>query len=121
MKEKQIKQTLGNRIKELRQHKKLSQLELATKINVDNNQISKYEHDKIIPAAETLIYLSRALGTSIDYILTGEINSEAKDRLKDKELIELFEGVEKIDDERKKIIKEVIKSIVFKAKIDLMK
>lgn len=112
---------IGERIKKLRIQKSLSQLDLAKKINVDNQQVCKYEHGKILPAAETLIKLSKALGVTIDYILLGELKGEAANRLHDKKLLELFTDSEHLPENDKNIIKGVVSALIVKNKVEGIK
>lgn len=62
------------RIKELRELNKLTQLELANKINVKEQTISNYEAGKRQPSFEILLNLANVLGTSLDY-LVGKDNT----------------------------------------------
>ena len=64
---------LGNKIKELRKDKNISQDELAEKINIDGRQISRYENDKMNPSIEVLIKIAEAFNISIDYLLFDDI------------------------------------------------
>ncbi len=57
------------RIRELRDEKKLTQLQLALKLEVSQETISGYEIGKAMPPAEMLIKLSEHLCASVDYIL----------------------------------------------------
>lgn len=111
--------TIGERIKQLRLSHQWSQLELAKNLKeVDNRQISNYENGKTFPAVESLIYLSDIFDVSIDYLLLGELNGEATQKLKDKELLGLFEKVDRFKDEDKRTIKNVIQAFTVKSKID---
>lgn len=58
-----------NRIKSLREDLKLSQEELANKLNLSKGIISLYEQEKRKPSLEILIQLSEIFNVSIDYIL----------------------------------------------------
>lgn len=58
-----------NRIKFLRENLKLSQEELAEKLNLSKGIISLYEQEKRKPSLEILIKLSEIFNVSIDYIL----------------------------------------------------
>lgn len=62
----------GKIIKELREKKKLTQLELANIINVSDKTISKWETGKGLPDISLLESLSKALGVSIIELLNGE-------------------------------------------------
>lgn len=55
-----------NRIKEFRTRKKLSQLELAKKMNVKQNTISEWENDRRLPNIRKAIKLAEILNTTIE-------------------------------------------------------
>ena len=57
-----------NRIKELRQKNKLSQIELANKIKASNQAISAYENGTREPKEPTLQALSNFVNVSVDYL-----------------------------------------------------
>ena len=58
-----------NRIKFLRENLKLSQEELAEKLNLSKGIISLYEQEKRKQSLEILIKLSEIFNVSIDYII----------------------------------------------------
>lgn len=58
-----------NRLKEVRLKNRLTQEELAEKLNTDKVQISRWESGRVIPRSEALIDLSKILGVSVDYLL----------------------------------------------------
>lgn len=45
------------------------QADLATKINGDVSQISRYESGKITPSAETIVKFAELFDVSLDYLL----------------------------------------------------
>jgi len=57
----------GVRIKQARLLSKMSQQELAEKVNVSRMTISKYENNKMHPASGRLISISKVLNVGIDY------------------------------------------------------
>lgn len=63
----------GKTIKKLREEQKITQKELAEKINVSDKTISKWETDKGLPDVAIIEDLARALGTSIAELLTGDV------------------------------------------------
>ncbi len=63
----------GKTIKKLREEQKITQKELAEKINVSDKTISKWETDKGLPDVAIIEDLAKALGTSIAELLTGDI------------------------------------------------
>ena len=67
-----MKKTLGTRIAELRREKGLKQDELAEKLGVSSQAVSKWENDVSCPDIMLLPSLARELGVSVDMLLTGE-------------------------------------------------
>ena len=61
--------TIGNRIKEQRKILKLTQPQLAEKINMSIDSIKKMETDKMTPSVETLSKLADLFGCSADYLM----------------------------------------------------
>lgn len=68
---------LKENIKQLRKSKGLSQEELAIKLNVVRQTISKWEQGLLVPDAEMLISMSEVFETSVSTLL-GETISETK-------------------------------------------
>lgn len=64
--------TIGERIKELRTEKKISQAELAKSINVSSGNVGDWERDRAKPSADVLIELMNYFNVSADYLLTGK-------------------------------------------------
>ena len=64
-----MKPTVGERLRELRTAKKLSQEQLAKIIGVSHNTVSTYESDMRQPSYDVLASLSRVFRVSTDYIL----------------------------------------------------
>ncbi len=57
------------RLKELRKQKKISQLQLAMDLNMNQNSISRYETGEREADYETLIKLADYFDVSVDYLL----------------------------------------------------
>ena len=68
---------LNENIKTIRKSKGLSQEELAVKLNVVRQTISKWEQGLSVPASDMLISISEALETPVS-ILLGETVTEAE-------------------------------------------
>ena len=62
---------LGARIAALRREANLSQAELASRLQVSPSALGMYEQGRREPSMETLVRLSRELGVTTDYLLTG--------------------------------------------------
>ncbi|MPY20254.1 helix-turn-helix domain-containing protein [Paenibacillus glucanolyticus] len=61
--------SLGFRIKDLRKDKKITQRELAQKLEIDNTTVSKWEADIYEPDTNTLNKLADLFEVTTDYLL----------------------------------------------------
>ena len=66
------KKTLGKRIQALRKESALTQEQLAERMGVTPQAVSKWENDLSCPDVMSLPQLAKELGTSVDTLLTGE-------------------------------------------------
>ncbi len=60
---------LGERIKELRDEKNLSQKALAERVGVTQQAVAKWEGGKSEPDSKTLITLADFFGCTVDYLI----------------------------------------------------
>lgn len=68
---------IANRLYTLRKKHGLSQEELAEKIGVSRQAVSKWERSESSPDTDNLISLSKIYGVTIDQMLNKEINDES--------------------------------------------
>jgi len=64
--------TMGNRIGMLRRRKGMKQEELAEKLGVSPQAVSKWENNQTCPDIALLPKLAQLLGVSVDELLTGK-------------------------------------------------
>lgn len=81
------KQTLGQKIAELRKAKNLTQLELATQLNITDKAVSKWERDISCPDINTFPKLAEILGVSVDELL--QASTTPKENSKEKDVIDM--------------------------------
>jgi len=112
-----IMQQLGQRIKELRKEKGMSQTELANLIGISYAQIGRYETKGVQPPAEVLKNIADVLGVSPDYLIYGSTDEKARASIQDKELIQQFKEIEAMDKNDQHIIKELIDAFITKKKL----
>ena len=60
------------RLKNLRQSKELTQVQLAEKLGVKKQSISNWENDNIVPSLEMLVKIANFFHVSTDYMLGRE-------------------------------------------------
>lgn len=72
--ERRIEMSISKKIYELRKANNLSQEQLAERVNVSRQSISKWESGETIPEVERIIELSKVFNVSTDYLLlSGEV------------------------------------------------
>lgn len=74
---------IGKNIKTLREKFNLSQEQLANKLNVSSQAVSKWETGDSYPSIETMVKLSKMFYTSVDALITNmntyeELDSSAR-------------------------------------------
>lgn len=74
--------TIAKKLTELRKQSKLTQAELAEKLNYSDKAVSKWEKGDSVPTIEVLYKLSELYGVSIDYIVGREEKTPEKNTAK---------------------------------------
>ena len=92
---------LGERIIALRKERDISQTELARRLNVSRQAVSKWEQGTSSPDTAKLIQLAQILETDVEYLATG-IRPEPKSVV-----LNVVETVEK----EKVVVREVIRHV----------
>ena len=75
--------SIGKRIANVRKERNISQEELAGRIYVSRQSISKWESDQVIPDTENVIALAKALNVSVEWIISGSEQTSKKNVQKD--------------------------------------
>lgn len=94
---------IGERITALRKEKNISQTELAKRLNVSRQAVSKWEQGTSSPDTDRLIQLAEILGTEVEYLATGTHPEPGS------VVLNVVETVERV--EEKVVVKEVIRHI----------
>ncbi len=71
---------LGNKIKNIRYKRNISQMEMAKLLEINRNYLSRIETNKSLPTAEVLTKLAKNFSISIDSLL--DINTDDIDTQK---------------------------------------
>lgn len=105
------KQSIGQRIKELREMKGWTQSQLGEYLFVSDKTVSKWEKDKSEPESNLLVKIANLFSVSLDYLLAGDepqIEHDAVSRIElacREDNITLLDGIdfEAFDDKGKNI------------------
>lgn len=101
--------TIGEKIKAIRKHHNLTQIDFSFLIGISQGRLSEIEQDKTKPSAETLIDLKAKLNIDLNWLLADKntpeaekkviINTLVKDRTEN-ELLEIIEYIKLKKDKR---------------------
>ncbi len=106
---------ISEKIKKLRQEKGWSQAQLAKKLNMQPQNISRYERSVFAPSVDALAKFAEVFGVTIDYLM-DESGNQKKYIFRDMQLFKYFEEVDKLGEEDRNLIKGVIESVLAKNK-----
>ncbi len=90
-------EAMGEFIAECRKKKKLTQMQLAEKLNITNRAVSKWENAKSCPDVSIMLELCDILGITVNELLSGEriTTMENYQKKAEENLIELQHKKEK--------------------------
>lgn len=94
---------IGERITTLRKEKDISQTELAKRLSVSRQAVSKWEQGTSTPDTERLIQLAEILDTEVEYLATG-VHPEPGSVV-----LNVVETVERVQE--KVVVKEVVRHV----------
>ena len=94
---------IGERITALRKEKNISQTELATRLGVSRQAVSKWEQGSSSPDTGKLIQLAELFDTEVEYLATG-VHPEPGSVV-----LNVVETVERVQE--KVVVKEVIRHV----------
>lgn len=110
----------AQRLRKARVAKDLSQQELARRVDVHFNQISRYEQGLSQPKAEMLHKIADELEVSGGFLINGDTSNAARANFEDKELLQLFQQANELSTENKERLKHYLKMLENQQKLDGM-
>ena len=102
---------IGNFIAECRKNKKLTQAELAEKLNITDRAISKWERGKGMPDSSIMLDLCKELGITVNELLSGEvIKMDNYNKKAEENLLEMRKQKEEAD--RRLLTIEIVMGVI---------
>jgi len=96
----------GKRLSEVRKDKKLSQDELAKKLDMQGAVIGRYERDEVKPSIEVAAKIAQALGVSLDYLVGNS------DMLLEADVIKRIQEIQNLPDKDRDHLYYVVDNIL---------
>lgn len=107
----------GQKLRQLREENRLTQDEVAKAASVHKTHVSAWENGRSRPSLDSVIGISHLFQVSIDYLIHDNIPREGIEAINDMELYKEFRETENLGPDDKKLIRDVIQSILFKLKV----
>jgi transcriptional regulator with XRE-family HTH domain len=79
----------GNAIKKIRQHKKLTQVDLAKRLKTASSYISAIENGQKEPSLTLIKRIAKALSVPVELLIFDSIDINTKMKAEDKKIVEL--------------------------------
>lgn len=84
----------GMRIKDLRNRKNMTQMQLSDRLNISYRYLSRIENGISVASVELLIEMADYFGVTLDYLLMGKENKNNGLKQQLKNAIEILEAVQ---------------------------
>lgn len=91
---------LGFRIAALRREAGMSQSQLAQLLQVSPSTVGMYEQGRREPSAQMLLTISRVLGVSVDYLLSGTVSDQDSRKINDMLLSRILAADRRLEDRK---------------------
>ncbi len=115
MQEDEARKALGKRLQALRKQKKLTQKEVAARIDSALSQYTKYEYGYHYPTIEKLLKLAVLYNTTTDYLLIGRASEE--NQLVNLRLLKRFNSLESLSIDEQETAIEILDALILKNKV----
>lgn len=115
-KDTQITASFPERLRRLRRERDWSQGQLANKVGIDIQRISKYERGISSPPLEVLVSIAQVLRVSVDYLLMGK--SSKTEKIKNAKLIEKIEELDTLPLDYQETLISVLDSFIKRHKFE---
>lgn len=116
----QVHLEFGQRLRELRKQKNLSQHDVGDLTGLHYTNISRYERGLAMPNSEKLKKLAGSLGVSGDYLIGGTVEDVAKEGFGDRELLNHFQAVQKLPEADRFLVKKFLEAFIFQRNVQGM-
>jgi len=107
--------TFGEKLLLLRKKRKVSQRQLGKELNINYSNFPKYENDEHFPTAEILIKLANFFDVSVDYLLRDKALDDDFSAIQDRRLLDKIKDLDKLPDQDRNSILNIIEGMIAKA------
>lgn len=104
--------TFKDRVREEIEYKGMQIKELSAAAGINNNTFLSYIDSRgYLPNVETAVKIAKALGVSVEYLVTGEDSEKPRDS-KNSEIQEIIDDLSNLDKNQLLTVKKMIHALV---------
>lgn len=107
--------SLGEQIVRLRKQHGWTQDDLAQRVGVHKGHVTRWERDRMRPAAKALAAMAEAFGITVDELLAKE---EGEFAIGDPQLVRTLHEAQELDEEDKRMVVRFIEALVTKRRME---
>lgn len=111
---------LGRKITSVRKLRRLTQRELADKLNIHPSMVTRWEKGQMYPKDSTLEAIAGALGLSTEELLNAKSSPEIRvyeAPAGDQELQVCLELLDRMGEEDRRVVKHMIQALAFRHQV----
>lgn len=112
-----VSKRLSDKLKKLRHDRGWSQGQLAKKLGVNTQRISKYERGIITPPTVMMVKIASTYDVSLDYLLGSESNT-AVSKITNQALLKRIEQIEHLSENDQKVLTILLDAFIKKRKFE---
>lgn len=109
--------TIGQRIRRLRKERDWTQQELGEKAGVNFRNLPRYESGRLEPGIKVLHRFADAFEVPVEELLGSEQLPPARSGLKDLELYRLVFEIDRMSEDDRQAVKQILHAVVFKHQV----
>lgn len=116
-KQKIIIEIFPKTLKRLREQKNWSQGQLAKKLAVDVQSVSKYERGVVCPPPDTMLQMADLFEVSLDFLMRGEQQVKIEE-IRNQELLRRFKEIHNLPGDDQKMVLAVLDAFIKKHRLE---
>jgi transcriptional regulator with XRE-family HTH domain len=111
-------ETFGERLRDLRKRRKLTQDQMGEEIGIHPRHLGKYEAMGVQPNADALVKIAKFFDVSLDYLFFGK--GDPSEDIKDRELLGKMRDLDQLSEEDRKVVVSLIDAYLKKMQFEKM-
>lgn len=119
MSDKMVSKGFSNKLKKLRHDHGWSQGQLAKKLGINTQRVSKYERGVITPPSDMMVKIASVYDVSLDYLLREAPNT-AVSKIKNKALLKRIEEIENLSEDDQRVLTILLDAFIKKRKFETL-